>query len=255
MSRYLRAWMRTRLARMVQDVVREELRRQHGDPDSRSVLERRLRNDIGLAMDMSAAAASAQLVLTAMPSAVAHVAPHDTLRYALRESRLKGMMLEFGVATGTTLRIITAAADGRRVYGFDAFAGLPEDWRVGFKQGAFAQEPPDVPGAELVIGYFDDTLPAFVAANPGVVAFLHCDADLYVSTRSILAHVGSRLRRDSIVMFDEYMNYPWWQEHEYRAWTEWTSEHGVEFEYVAFTWQHEQVAVRVLSTPWDREAA
>jgi hypothetical protein len=254
-SRDVKAWVRGKVARLVADVVREELRRQHDDRESRSVLERRLRNDIGLAMDMSAAATSAQLVLTAMPSALAQVAPHDTLRYALQQSPPGGLMLEFGVATGGTLRIITEAADGRQVYGFDAFAGLPENWRVGFEQGAFAQEPPDVPGAELVIGHFDETLPSFVAAHQGVVTFLHCDADLYSSTRSILQHVGPRLRRDSIVLFDEYMNYPWWQEHEYRAWTEWTDQNGVEFEYIAFTWEHEQVAVRVRSTPWDEPRA
>ena len=36
-------------------------------------------------------------------------------------------------------------------------------------------------------GWFEDTVPAFLAARPGVpVAFLHADADLYSSTATVL---------------------------------------------------------------------
>lgn len=253
MTTDVRAWLRGKLVRAVQEAVKLELDRRDAAlaPEARSLLERRLRHDVGMAMDAAAVRSSADLVLTGMRDATTHVTPHDTLRYALSQATGPGMLLEFGVATGTTLRIIAEAGAGRRVLGFDAFAGLPERWRVGFDEGHFAQAPPDVPGAELVIGYFDDTLPGFVASNPGPVAFLHCDADLYTSTTTILSHVGPRLRAGSVVLFDEYFNFPWWQEHEHKAWTEWTEQHGVTFEYIAFTWEHEQVAVKVLTTPWD----
>lgn len=212
----------------------------------------RLRHDIGLAMDAASVASSARLVLDRMQLAAAQVTPADTMRFALEASPPEGLMLEFGVASGRSLRMIAEARQGRLVFGFDSFQGLPQDWRIGFGSGEFVQERlPDVPGAELVVGLFEDSLPRFVKEHDGVVAFLHCDADLYESTCSILRHAGDRLRRGSVVLFDEYFNFPWWEEHEHKAWTEWTAEHSVDFEYIAFTWEHQQVAVRVLSTPWD----
>ena len=56
-----------------------------------------------------------------------------------------GAFLEFGVATGTTIKLI-AAASGRPVTGFDSFQGLPEDWRYSVKRGAFARKVPRPPG-------------------------------------------------------------------------------------------------------------
>ena len=61
----------------------------------------------------------------------------ETLRYALGEIKGPGIALEFGVASGNTLRTI-AARGGREVYGFDSFDGLPEAWLNGMPAGAFA---------------------------------------------------------------------------------------------------------------------
>jgi len=107
---------------------------------------------------------------------------------------------------------------GRKVVGFDVFTGLPETWRTGFPAGAFAQKLlPDVPGADLVVGLFDQSLPGFLAEHDEPVAFLHLDADLHSSTRTVLDLVGPRLVAGSVVLFDEYFNYPGWQAGEHRA--------------------------------------
>jgi predicted O-methyltransferase YrrM len=133
------------------------------------------------------------------------------------------------------------------VYGFDSFQGLPEAWRPGFPADTFAVgDLPDIPGAELVVGTFDDTLPGFVEQHPGPVDFLHVDCDLYSSTKTVLHHVGPRLHPGSIVVFDEYFNYPGWQDHEHRAWLEHVGQTGLRFEYAGYTVDHEQVIVRVL---------
>ncbi|MCA1671357.1 MAG: TylF/MycF family methyltransferase, partial [Actinobacteria bacterium] len=118
--------------------------------------------------------------------------------------------------------------------------GLPEAWRSGFPAGAFdLDQLPDVPGADLVGGWFDDTLPGFL------VSFLHLDADLYSSTRTVLDLVGPRLQPGSIVLFDEYFNYLGWEEHEHRAWAEYVARTGTRFEYLGYTIDNEQVIVRV----------
>jgi hypothetical protein len=155
------------------------------------------------------------------------------------------MALEFGVFTGTTLAII-ADARGGDVYGFDSFQGLPAAWRPGFPEGMFGVDNlPDVPGSELVVGLFADVLPGFLADHPGHVDFLHVDCDLYSSTVTVLEQVGPRLRPGSVVVFDEYLNYPGWLEHEYRAWTEYVAKSGIEFDYEGYTADNEQVTVRV----------
>ena len=208
--------------------------------------ERRQRRDVMTAMEARAAASSAELVQREMPDVALHVHPHDTLRHAVAAATVAGMALEFGVASGTTLGLIAEGYDRGPVFGFDSFEGLPEPWRLGFDTGAFAQQQiPDVEGAELVVGLFDETLPGFLDAHPGPVGFLHLDADLYSSTATVLEQVGPRLVPGSVVLFDEYFNYPGWQEHEHRAWREHVERTGLEWTYLGLTMDDEQVSVLV----------
>jgi ABC-type polysaccharide/polyol phosphate transport system ATPase subunit/peptidoglycan/LPS O-acetylase OafA/YrhL len=197
--------------------------------------------------EKAAAADTARLVREVMPEARRFDDPIATLKYGLAlAAGQDGMALEFGVWSGRTLRVITEGRDGKNVFGFDSFEGLPEDWRDGFPAGTFAMDqPPEVLGAELVTGLFAETLPAFLHDHPEPVAFLHIDADLYSSARTVLEHAGPRLRPGSVVVFDEYFNYPGWREHEYRAWQEYVAETGIGYRYEAYTRGNEQVVVRV----------
>jgi predicted O-methyltransferase YrrM len=183
-----------------------------------------------------------------MPMAKRFWHPHDTLRFALGEVKGgPGLALEFGVATGTTLGIIAdALSDELRVVGFDTFDGLPEAWRSGFPAGEFAQAAlPDVAGAELVKGLFSDTLAEFLAGCDGAVAFAHLDADLYSSTVTVLDLIGDRLSPGAVLVFDEFFNFPGWRGHEYRAWGEFVERTGRTFEYLGYTCDNEQVAIRL----------
>ncbi|RVW00140.1 class I SAM-dependent methyltransferase [Rhodococcus xishaensis] len=211
-------------------------------------LEQRTRRDITHALDIRATDESAQFVLDHMPKAPVFWHPHDTLRHGLELVKVDGLALEFGVGNGTTLRIASdlLRATGHEVWGFDVWSGLPEAWRTGFPAGEFAQQSlPSVPGAQLVSGLFENTLPGFLADHPGPVAFVHLDADLYSSTRTVLDLVGDRLVSGSVLVFDEYFNYPGWQNHEHRAWSEFVTRTGIRFDYLAYTANHEQVVVRI----------
>ena len=226
--------------------VRAELRGLQEAEHAREVRERR---DMIAAGERDAVLSSAHFVREAMPGARTFPSPADTLDHALALAPGGGLALEFGVWSGATLRRIAAARGGEGVYGFDSFQGLPEDWRAGFGTGTFAvTEPPDVPGAELVVGWFADTLPGFLAEHPGPVDLLHVDADLYSSAATVLDHVGPRLRGGSVIVFDEYLNHPGWEEGEHRAWTEFIARSGLDFVYEAFTHDHEQVVVAI-TTP------
>lgn len=238
--------------RSVADELRGELAAVRGELDAAArraveAHEVRARRDMVYAAEQEAALESARFVREHMNGAAQFGHPHQTLEYALSNAPdTGGLVLEFGVYEGTTMKIIAAAREGRNVYGFDSFQGLPEHWRNGFPSGTFAtEELPDVPGAELVVGWFDDTLGPFLAEHPEHVDFLHVDGDLYSSAKTVLDQVGPRLRPGSIVVFDEYLNFPGWQHHEYRAWQEYVQRTGTTFDYLAYTYDNEQVVVRV----------
>jgi hypothetical protein len=211
-------------------------------------VELRSRRDIISAGERHAAWTSARFAERVMPTGRWFPEPHQTLMYALQSSPRGGMALEFGVWAGRSLRVIAEVRGGREVYGFDSFKGLPEDYRWDVSAGTFAvDEPPVVEGAELVVGWFDETLPGFLDAHPGPVDFLHVDSDLYSSAVTVLNLVGPRLVPGSVVMFDEFFNYLGWEKHEYRAWAEYLARTGTQVEYLAYTSAHEQVVARVLA--------
>ena len=178
------------------------------------------------------------------------------LEFAVREAREPGLFLEFGVARGKSMRWIARATD-RTVHGFDSFEGLPEHWN-GNRIGTFSRKgrPPRVPdNVTFHIGLFDDTLGPFLASHPQDVAFLHVDCDLYSSTKTVFGALGPRLRPGAIVLFDEYYNFPNWREDEFRAFQEFITDSGAEYEYIAYSVTGQQVAVRILSNPLHRESS
>jgi len=182
---------------------------------------------------------------TPVSAATPNSGKYQVLERALQSARLDGLVLEFGVATGDTLRRI--AAERTDAHGFDSFEGLPEDWRPGFATGAFAQRVPEVGTATLHIGWFQDSLPRFLSEHPGPFAFVHIEADLYSSTKIIFELGESRFVNGTVIVFDEYFNYPGWEQHEHQAFVEFIEKTGHAFEYLTYNPLHEQVAVRLIA--------
>jgi hypothetical protein len=222
-------------------VVRSEVDRVVQDAEFRA------RRDLLAAGEREAALTSARFARATMSTAREFHDPVSTLEYALEIAPQGGMALEFGVFEGRSLTVIAEARKGREVYGFDSFQGLPEHYRPHVRQGAFALDRlPDVEGAELEIGWFEDTLPSFLAAHPGPVDFLHVDGDLYSSAVTVLTLVGPRLLAGSVVIFDEFFNWPGWEDDgEFRAFQEYLARTGAQVEYEAYTSNNEQVVVRI----------
>lgn len=136
----------------------------------------------------------------------------------------RGVAVEFGTGSGSSTLLI---ASHMPVYSFDSFQGLPEDWG-GYPKGSFAGPPPEVPNATLIVGWFQDTLPAFDFANLDI-GLVHIDCDLYSSTKTVLKHIGPHLKTGCYVVFDEYIGH----DDEPRAFGEYVAEHDIEFEAVA----------------------
>jgi predicted O-methyltransferase YrrM len=152
-----------------------------------------------------------------------------------REAGLNGLIMEFGVAGGVSTRIIAKNAEPRSVHGFDSFEGLPGDWSgTEARRGAYTQKGklPRVPAnVHLHKGWFNETLPGFLAQHPGPASFVNIDCDVYDSAKYVLDRLADRFRVGSVIMFDEYYNYPNWREHEYKAWQEFVKAHGIAYRY------------------------
>jgi predicted O-methyltransferase YrrM len=186
---------------------------------------------------------------TAMPEALGLDSQRDLIEHALAAVTIDGHYLEFGVFTGGTIRFIARHLGSRTIHGFDSFEGLPEAWS-GFNLGRATFDRrgrlPRVPeNVKLYAGWFDDTLPRWLAETPGPVSFIHIDCDIYSSTRTIFNQLAGRIVPGTVILFDEYFNYPNWEAHEFKAFQEYVAEHQVAYRYLAFARQ--QVAVRIES--------
>lgn len=170
----------------------------------------------------------------------------ELLTHALEQAKNPGLILEFGVFSGSTINHI-ASLTSQQVFGFDSFEGLPEDWRPDIPKGAFATSLPEVrSNVELIKGYFDATIPGFLEEHAESISFLHVDCDLYSSTKTIFDMCSDRIKSGTVIMFDEYFNYVGWHDHEFKAFQEFVASNDIEYEYLGYVPYHQQVAVKIL---------
>jgi hypothetical protein len=167
--------------------------------------------------------------------APAAVPPTESINFICREEVLKlsvalsgripGSIVEFGVADGGSTRVLRKASKkfNKRIYACDSFKGLREKYENA-EVGTFACDPPRLPGVELVIGYFEDSLTPELAARVGTVCLASLDADLYSSTLCALRWLTPLLRTGSLLLFDEFVGE---KESEKRAFEDWSKESGV----------------------------
>lgn len=200
---------------------------------------------------MDAQRESADYVRARMQGALAVRRREEAIRIAFSRAPARGLILEFGVGGGESIRQIAALAapGGRIVHGFDSFEGLPEDWpgrheeRGHYSTGGI---PPKVPAnVRLHPGSFAATLPAFLAGAGEPAAFIHIDCDLYSSTCTVLAALAPRIVAGTVILFDEYFNIVGWRAHEFKAFQEFVAARAVRYRYLC--WGHQQAAVIVES--------
>ncbi len=184
-----------------------------------------------------------------MPFVQAYTHHYPLITHALSQRATfdDGLICEFGVATGKTVNFIANLLPQLTVHGFDSFEGLPEDWRDGYPKGTFKREalPQVRSNVELHRGWFRDTLPGFLREHPGRASFLHIDCDLYSSTADIFGLMESRIAPGTVMVFDEYFNFPGWRVSEYKAFMEFIKKTGYGFEYLGYCVAGEQVAVKI----------
>jgi hypothetical protein len=72
---------------------------------------------------------------------------------------------------------------------------------------------------------------------------MHIDCDLFSSTQTIFRLLVDRIVPGTVILFDEYFNFPNWENHEYKAFQEFVAKQGIKYTYLGFARQ--QVAVQI----------
>jgi len=170
----------------------------------------------------------------------------ETFRLAINAAVNEGLVLEFGVNFGTSIRQIAKLVE-QDVHGFDSFEGLPESWHHEAK-GAYSTGGviPSVPAnVTLYKGWFDESLPEFISAHPEPVRFINIDCDIYSSTKTVLDLLAKQIIIGTVIVFDEYIGTETWRDDEFKAFQEAARTYGWTYEYLCFSFMTRQVAVRI----------
>ena len=169
----------------------------------------------------------------------------------VQKNSQSGLWLEFGVRSGVSAKFFAKYAlqyaSQNRLYGFDAFEGIRDNWSsISEPAGSFSLNgivPPPITGCEFVIGWVEDTLPNFLSVHADEpIVFAHFDFDVYKPTKFALESIRERLRPGSIIMFDEFHGYPGWEFNEKKALDEVLSPNTYKF--IAFS--RKQAAIKIL---------
>jgi hypothetical protein len=155
--------------------------------------------------------------------------------------------LEFGVDSGRSFKwwINVNKNPESRFIGFDTFTGLPENWDV-FKAGDMTQEG-QIPivndlRAEFHKGLFQQTLPKFLKTfNSQNRLVIHLDADLYSSTIFVMTSLAPFLKKDDILIFDEF-GVP---VHEFKAFDDFVKSYYLDYDVIYAGNNYFQLAIKV----------
>ena len=152
--------------------------------------------------------------------------------------------LEFGTFKGESANFFSKFIN--KLYCFDSFEGLREDW-VGtpFPKGYFNLDkkiPKLNSNVQPIVGWVEDNLDDFLKKHNPKINFVHMDMDTYSPTKFTLEKLKPYLVKNAIILFDELYNYPGWKNGEYKALKEVFKED--EFMYRAFVTNSTRCAVQ-----------
>lgn len=195
-----------------------------------------LTSDMQFSLDLVSRLRSAAFVLDNLPLHLGKT--HGQLRSdAIADAPPEGLHVEFGVWKGFWINEFARTFRDRTFYGFDSFEGLPEPWsQQGAGHFSLGGRLPEVePNVVLVKGWFEETLPSFLAEHPEPISFIHLDADLYASTMTALTFVRKRLQPGTQIVLDDFMWLPGWEREEHRAFMDFTAGFNISWEYTGWS--------------------
>ncbi|MCW8107746.1 class I SAM-dependent methyltransferase [Alteromonas ponticola] len=171
----------------------------------------------------------------------------ENLSLALKHAKLDGSVIECGVYYGRSINFLAAEYSGA-IDGFDSFDGLPEKWKADEAEGSYStggQLPNVASHVTLHQGWFEDTLPEYAKTQSMPIKLLHIDCDIYSSTKTIFDCLGNLIQSGTIIVFDEFLGYPEYQQHEFKAFYEFIDSSGLAFEFISFSLLPHEATVRI----------
>lgn len=158
----------------------------------------------------------------------------------IKQSKLEGHLLEFGVFQGNSINFISQRCPDFKFYGFDSFEGLKEDWKGwSLTKGAFdlkGKMPAVNSNVKLVKGWFDETIPTFIKENKiESLKWLHIDSDTYDAAKTIFDNLKQFIKPGTLILFDEFFGYRGWEIGEFKAFNEFIAETSSRYNYLAFS--------------------
>ena len=157
----------------------------------------------------------------------------------------KQLYLEFGVFNGRSINYLSKFLK-TKIYGFDSFLGLREDWKGSILESGYFNKDGKKPkvnnNVELIEGWVQDTLPKFITKD-SKINFIHMDLDTYDSTKFVLETVKPYLNKKAIILFDELYNFSGWDEGDYKALKEVFDEK--DYKFLAFSIESCQAVIQL----------
>ena len=196
-------------------------------------------HDLSAQLKNRATIDTANYVEDRMSNAIILESTNELYEYSVKKASNQGLFMEFGVWHGDSINTIAGLKPDNVIYGFDSFEGLPDKWSGTFHHEFSLTLDGNMPkvknNVKLIKGWFDESLPNFLESNTDSVSFLHVDSDLYSSAKTILTLLKNRIKVGTVIIFNEYFNYPNWRNHEYKAFQEFVKENNVKYDYICFS--------------------
>jgi hypothetical protein len=197
-------------------------------------------------LQLAATATSTSWALDNLRYARMFPGKHQLLLDALSKLKQSPTVFEFGVYRGFSVNLMGRKRRDAKIFGFDSFRGLNEDFSgTLYKKGDFDLKgrcPRVKPNVNLVVGSFENTIPEFIRANQVVADLVHIDCDTYESSHLVLIQLidAGVIAEGTILVFDEFYNFPFWQWGEFLAFNETVAR---EFSYRFISYSEESVGV------------
>tara|TARA_B100000787_G_scaffold19712_1_gene13584 strand:+ start:1008 stop:1718 length:711 start_codon:yes stop_codon:yes gene_type:complete len=154
--------------------------------------------------------------------------------------------LELGVWKGHSANFFSRYV--KKLYAFDSFEGLSEDWAGSLDSKYSMSLNKKVPklnsNVEITVGWVEDTLDKFLEKHNPKINFIHLDMDTFSPTKYALEKIKPYLVKGATIIFDELYNYNGWEEGEYKALKEIFKDN--EYQFKAFNINSCQVVVQLI---------
>ena len=154
--------------------------------------------------------------------------------------------MELGVWKGHSANFFSRYV--KKLYAFDSFEGLSEDWAGSVDSKYSMSLNKKVPklnsNIETKVGWVEDTLDEFLEKHNPKINFIHLDMDTFSPTKYALEKIKPYLVKGATIIFDELYNYNGWEEGEYKALKEIFKDN--EYQFKAFNINSCQVVVQLI---------